>query len=186
MLSRKGAGFIGWKGNSKQNLSFYKETCANSAILYRPVKDFSYSFIVLTPLILLSWFQNKVCVTLDWFFSLALMYVAVWSNHVVINFIGNYFETHFCEVFIIKKFSKIGYLVFCYGMRASFNSPYAWLCQTSKFHQQASFVNKIFCICTFCAWVFFSTLLPWEFISVKLRLFLISKRGLVVKFACVT
>ena len=67
-----------------------------------------------------------------------------------------------------------------------FNSPYAWLRQTSKFHQQASFVNKIFCICTFCAWVFFSTLLPWEFISVKLRLFLISKRGLVVKFACVT
>ena len=66
------------------------------------------------------------------------------------------------------------------------NSPYAWLRQTSKFHQQASFVNKIFCICTFCAWVFFSTLLPWEFISVKLRLFLISKRGLVVKFACVT
>ena len=46
--------------------------------------------------------------------------------------------------------------------------------------------NKIFCICTFCAWVFFSTRLPWEFISVKLRLFLISKRGLVVKFACVT
>ena len=65
------------------------------------------------------------------------------------------------------------------------NSPYAWLRQKSKFHQQASFVNKIFCICTFCAWVFFSTLLPWEFISVKLRLFLISKRGLVVKFACV-
>ena len=51
------------------------------------------------------------------------------------------------------------------------NSPYPWLRQTSKFHQQASFVNKIFCICTFCAWVFFSTLLPWEFISVKLRLF---------------
>ena len=70
--------------------------------------------------------------------------------------------------------------------REALNSPYAWLRQTSKFHQQASFVNKIFCICTFCAWVFFSTLLPWEFISVKLRLFLISKRGLVVKFACVT
>ena len=48
------------------------------------------------------------------------------------------------------------------------NSPYAWLRQTSKFHQQASFVNKIFCICTFCAWVFFSTLLPWELISVDL------------------
>ena len=71
-------------------------------------------------------------------------------------------------------------------MNEHLNSPYAWLRQTSKFHQQASFVNKIFCICTFCAWVFFSTLLPWEFISVKLRLFLISKRGLVVKFACVT
>ena len=73
-----------------------------------------------------------------------------------------------------------------YFLVAKHNSPYAWLRQTSKFHQQASFVNKIFCICTFCAWVFFSTLLPWEFISVKLRLFLISKRGLVVKFACVT
>ena len=124
VLSRKGAGFIGLKGNSKQNLSFYKETYANSAILYRPVKDFSHSFIVLTPFILLSWFQNKACGTLDRFFSLALMYVAVWSNHVVINFIGNYFETHFCQVFSFKKFSKIGYLVFCYRMRASFNLMY--------------------------------------------------------------
>ena len=65
VLSRKGAGFIGLKGNSKQNLSFYKETYANSAILYRPVKGFSHSFIVLTLFILLSWFQNKACVTLS-------------------------------------------------------------------------------------------------------------------------
>ena len=121
VLSRKGAGFIGLKGNSKQNLSFYKETYANSAILYRPVKDFNHSFVVLTPCILLSWFQNKACVTLDRFVSLALMYVAVWSNHAVINFIGTYFETHFFQVFIVKKFSKIGYLVFYYRMRASFN-----------------------------------------------------------------
>ena len=106
VLSRKGAGFIGLKGNSKQNLSFYKETYANSVILYRPVKDFSHSFIVLTPFILLSWFQNKACVTLDRFFSLALMYVAVWSNHAVKNFIGNYFETHFCQVYILKKNSQ--------------------------------------------------------------------------------
>ena len=67
VLSRKGVGFIGLKGNSKQNLSFHKETYANSAILYRPVKDFSHSFIVLTPFILLSWFQNKACVTLGRF-----------------------------------------------------------------------------------------------------------------------
>ena len=106
MLSRKGAGFIGLKGNSKQNWSFYKETYANSAILYRPVKDFSHSFIVLAPFILLSWFQNKACVTLDRFFSLALMYVAVWSNDVGINFIDNYFETHFCQVFIFKNSQK--------------------------------------------------------------------------------
>ena len=65
------------KGNLKQNLSFYKETDANSAILYRPVKGFSHSFIVLTLFILLSWFQNNGCV--------ALIYVAVWSNHAVIN-----------------------------------------------------------------------------------------------------
>ena len=46
LLSRKGAGFIGLKGNSKQNLSFYKETYANSAILYRPVKDFSHNGLI--------------------------------------------------------------------------------------------------------------------------------------------
>ena len=102
MLSRKGAQFIGLEGNLKQNLSFYKKTYANSAILYQPVKGFSHSFIVLTLFILLSWFQNKACVTLDRSFLLALIYVAVWSNHAVINFIGNYFETYFCQVFILK------------------------------------------------------------------------------------
>ena len=40
--------------------------------------------------------------TLDRSFLLALIYVAVWSNHAVINFIGNYFETYFCQVFILK------------------------------------------------------------------------------------
>ena len=109
VLSRKGAGLIGLTGNLKQNLSFYKET--NSAILYRPVKSFSHSFIVLTLFILLSWFQNKACVTLDRSILRALIYVAVWSNHALINFIGNYFETYFCQVFILKKISKIGYLV---------------------------------------------------------------------------
>ena len=38
-----------------------------------------------------------------------------------------------------------------------------WLRQMSKFHHQASFESKILCICTFCVWVFFPTLLPWEF-----------------------
>ena len=80
MLSRKGAGFICLKGNFKQNLSFYKETYANSAMLYRPGKGFSHSFIVLTLFILLSWFQNKACVTLDRSFLLALIYVAVWRT----------------------------------------------------------------------------------------------------------
>ena len=126
VLSRKGARFIGLKGNSKQNLSFYKETFANSAILYRPVKGFSHSFIVLTLFILLSWFQNKACVTLDQSLLLALIYVAVWSNHVVINFIGNYFETYFGQVFILKNILKklIGYLVLWYRMRSSFNLMY--------------------------------------------------------------
>ena len=103
---------------------FTKKNMQIAPFLYRPVKGFSHSFIVLTLFILLSWFQTKACVSLDRFFSLALMYVAVWSNHAVINFIGNYFETHFCQVFIFKKFSKIGYLVFCYRMRASFNLMY--------------------------------------------------------------
>ena len=38
------------------------------------------------------------------------------------------------------------------------NGPYAWLRQTSA----PSLVCKILCIYTLCAWVFFSTLLPWE------------------------
>ena len=56
-------------------------------------------------IILLSWFQNKACVTLDRSFILALIYVAIWSNHAVINFIGNYFKTYFCHV-IFKKIRK--------------------------------------------------------------------------------
>ena len=56
-------------------------------------------------IILLSSFQNKACVTLDRSFILALIYVAIWSNHAVINFIGNYFKTYFCHV-IFKKIRK--------------------------------------------------------------------------------
>ena len=43
--------------------------------------------------------------------------------------------------------------------------------KTSKFHHQAPFVSKVVCICTLCAWVFFSTVLPGEFIYVKLHNF---------------
>ena len=53
VLSRKGVGFISLKGNSRPKLSFYKETYANSAILYRPVRGFSHSFKVLTLFIVL-------------------------------------------------------------------------------------------------------------------------------------
>ena len=48
-------------------------------------------FIFITLFILLSWSQNKACVTLDRYFVLALKNVAVWSNHVVINFIRYHF-----------------------------------------------------------------------------------------------
>ena len=84
VLSRKDAGFTSLKGNSKQKSSFYKETYANSAILYWLLKGFSHSSIVLTLYILLSWFQNKcVIVTLDRSFILAsLIYVVIWSNHI--------------------------------------------------------------------------------------------------------
>ena len=58
-----------------------------------------------------------------------------------------------------------------------FNGPYAWLCHTSKFHHRASSERKILRICTCCAWLFYSTLLPWEFIYAKLCNFTISKRG---------
>ena len=57
VLSRKDARFTSLKGNSKQK--FYKETYGDSAILYRPVKGCSHSFIVLTLCILSS--QNKLC-----------------------------------------------------------------------------------------------------------------------------
>ena len=56
--------------------------------------------IVLTLFILLSGSQNQACVTLDRYFIRALKNVAVWSNHAVINFIGNHFEAYFCPVFI--------------------------------------------------------------------------------------
>lgn len=42
------------------------------------------------------------------------------------------------------------------------------------------------CMGTLCAWVFFLTLLAYEFSYVKLRKFTIAKRGLIAKFAHVT
>ena len=57
---------------------------------------------------------QSVYFELDRSFLLALIYVAVWSNHTVINFKGNYFETYFCQVFILKKILKnriFGFLV---------------------------------------------------------------------------
>ena len=36
-------------------------------------------------------------------------------------------------------------------------------------------VNKIFCLSTLCAWVFFSTLLPWDFVYAKRYNITISK-----------
>ena len=45
-----------------------------------------------------------------------------------------------------------------------------------------SFVSKIRRICTLCARVFFSTLLPCQFIDVKLHNFTISTVGVAMKF----
>ena len=61
-----------------------------------------------------------------------------------------------------------------------------WLRQTSKFQHNASFARKIFCICTLCAWIFFSNLPPQGFFYAKLHNLTISKQGLVVKFAHLT
>ena len=66
------------------------------------------------------------------------------------------------------------------------NGPYVCLRQTSKFHHQAPFARRILCICTLCARIFFSNLLPREFFCTKLGNFTISNRGLVVKFAHLT
>ena len=60
------------------------------------------------------------------------------------------------------------------------NATYAWLRHTSKFHHRAKSERKILRICTCCVWLFYLTLLPWEFIYAKLRNFTISKRGWVV------
>ena len=65
------------------------------------------------------------------------------------------------------------------------NGPYAWLHHTSKFHL-ASSERTILCICTCGAWLFYSTLLPWEYIYLKLCNLTISKWGLVVEFARLT
>ena len=81
-----------------------------------------------------------------------------------------------------------------YKVESSLTSCKAYFLPTIKPRQRhhgitllISIVIKIFCIRTLCAWVFFSTLPPWEFNYAKLRnLHAISKRGLVVKFARLT
>ena len=58
-----------------------------------------------------------------------------------------------------------------YEVESSLTSCKAYFLPTIKPRQRhhgitllISIVIKIFCIRTLCAWVFFSTLLPWEFI----------------------
>ena len=50
-------------------------------------------FVVFKQLVLLTWYQNKACVTLDQYFIPALIYIAVWSNCAVKNLTGCHFET---------------------------------------------------------------------------------------------
>ena len=91
----------------------------------------AFFFIVLTLFILLSWSQNKACVTLDRYFILALNNVAVWSSHAVINFIGNHFETHhvLSSFYFFKKSLKTGIWV-------GFLVPNAWYLQGKYIHKQ--------------------------------------------------
>ena len=63
------------------------------------------------------------------------------------------------------------------GSRIKFDPCKVYFLRTIKPRQRhhgitllISIVIKIFCIRTLCAWVFFSTLLPWEFIYAKLRI----------------
>ena len=60
----------------------------------------AFFFIVVMLFILLSWCQSKACLLLDRYVILALNNAAVWSNHAVLNFIGNHVQTYFCQVFI--------------------------------------------------------------------------------------
>ena len=104
VLSRKDAGFTSLKGNSKQKLSFYKETYANSAILYWLLKGFSHSSIVLTLYILLSWFQNKSDVSL-WHW-IGLLYWPVWYMllyGVIIYAVSDkLYRQLFWDIFLVK------------------------------------------------------------------------------------
>ena len=100
VLSRNGAGFTGLKDNSKQSCHFTKKHMEIAPFCIECSNVLAFFFIVLTLFIPLSWSQNKACVTLDRYFILALNNVAVLSNHAVMNFIGNHFETYVCQVFI--------------------------------------------------------------------------------------
>ena len=120
VLSKNGAGFTSLKGNSKQSCHFTKKFMEIAPFCIERSMFLAFFFIVLKLFILLSRSQNKACVTLDRYFILALINVAVRSNHAVINFIGNHLEAYFCQVFICKKSSKIYIWFFWYRMRCSF------------------------------------------------------------------
>ena len=106
VLSKNGAGFTSLKGNSKQSCHFTKKFMEIAPFCIERSMFLAFFFIVLKLFILLSRSQNKACVTLDRYFILALINVAVRSNHAVINFIGNHLEAYFCQVFICKTPQK--------------------------------------------------------------------------------
>ena len=111
VLLRNGAGFTCLKGNSKKSCHFTKKHMEIAPFFIERSMVLAFFFIVLTLFILLSWSQNKACVTLDQYFILALKN-GVWSNRAVINFIGNHFEAYFWQVYIFFKILKNRNLAF--------------------------------------------------------------------------
>ena len=135
VLLRNGAGFTSLKGNSTQSCHFTKKHKETAPFVsngqWRPSMVLTFFLIVVTLFFLLSWSQNKACVTLDRYFMLALNNVAVWSSHAVINFIGNHFESHhvLSSFYFFKKSLKTGIWV-------GFLVPNAWYLQGKYIHKQ--------------------------------------------------
>ena len=67
VLSRNGARFTNLKGDSKQSCHFAKKHMEIAPFCIERSMVLAFFFIVLTLFILLSWSQNKPCVTLDQF-----------------------------------------------------------------------------------------------------------------------
>ena len=104
VLSRNGARFTSLKGNSKQSCHFAKE---HMKILYRTVNGFSL-------------FLHSSNAVYSAFLVSKQTFCDTGSIHAMINFIGNHFETYFCQVLFFKKSSNIGIWVFWYRMHGSF------------------------------------------------------------------